>query len=71
MKLSRAEIDTLNDEILLTFNTTLTEQRYNELMDALLPTLEGSPDAQGTLEGFGQLEWRKRRIERNPKTTAA
>jgi hypothetical protein len=71
MKLSPAKIDTLNDEILLTFNTTLTEQRYNELMDALLPTLEGSPDAQGTLEAFGQLEWRKRRIERNRKTTAA
>jgi nucleoid DNA-binding protein len=71
MKLSPAEINALNYELGMTFDTTLTEQRYNELMDALLPTLEGSPDAQGTLEGFGQLEWRKRRIERNHKTTAA
>jgi hypothetical protein len=71
MKLTYEEISALNDELGMTFNTTLTEARYNEIMDALLPTLEGFPDAQATLKGFGDLEWRKRRAERNQKKTAA
>jgi nucleoid DNA-binding protein len=50
---------------------TLTEARYNQILDLLLPTVAESPDAEAMLEGFGQLEWRKRRIERNHKTTAA
>jgi hypothetical protein len=70
MKLSREEMDTLSDELLLTCNTTLTEARYNEIMDALLPPLEGFPDAQGTLKAFGHPEWRKRRAEHNRKTAA-
>jgi hypothetical protein len=66
-QLTKSEIDALTREILLTFDTTLTETRYNHIMDAILPTLEGFPDAQGTLMAFGQLEWRKRRTERNRK----
>jgi hypothetical protein len=68
---TKAEIDAMNFEMDTTFDTTLTEERYNQLLDALLPTLEGFPDAQATLKAFGDLAWRKRRAERNQRKTAA
>jgi hypothetical protein len=39
----------------------LTEERYNQIMDALLPPLEGFPEVQATLVTFGKEEWRIRR----------
>jgi nucleoid DNA-binding protein len=69
-ELTHTEIGALHFELATTFDTTLTEQRYNEIMDLLLPTLQDCPEAQGTLFGFGSLEWRKRRAERNRKTAA-
>jgi hypothetical protein len=39
----------------------LTEERYHQILDALLPTLEGFPEAQATLETFGKQEWQMRR----------
>lgn len=71
MILTYEEISALNDELGMTFDTTLTEERYTEIMDALLPRLEGSADAQATLMGFGAYEWRKRYVERIRKQTAA
>jgi hypothetical protein len=70
MKLSREEISALNYELGMTFKTTLTEARYNELMDALLPTLEGFPDAQATLAHFGKREWLERRFKNEKKSAA-
>jgi hypothetical protein len=69
--LTDAEIDALDFELGTTFDTTLTEERFNELVDLLLPTLEGFPDAQGTLLGFGKKEWRERRFSRLKATKSA
>jgi hypothetical protein len=66
--LSPEEISALNYELGMTFDTTLTEERFNQILDALLPTLEEFPDAQGTLMGFGEIEWCKRRAERIQKS---
>jgi hypothetical protein len=48
----------------------LTEQRYIELLDILLPAVV-DPEAQAGLMGCGSLEWRKRYVERVRKQTAA
>jgi hypothetical protein len=69
--LTHTEIGDLNYELCTTFRTTLTEERFNELMDLLLPTLEGFPDAQGTLLGFGKREWGERRFQRLKATKSA
>jgi hypothetical protein len=70
-QLTHAEIGDLNYEFLTTFDTTLTEERFNELVDLLLPTLEGFPDAQATLLGFGKEEWLDRRFSRLKATKSA
>jgi hypothetical protein len=70
-QLTDYEIDALEFELVTTYCTTLTEARYNEIMDALLPTLEGFPDAGATLKSHGSDEWRKRRAERSHKTSSA
>jgi hypothetical protein len=70
VKLNREEINALNYELGMTFDTTLTEKRYNEIMDALLPTLEGSPEAQATLAHFGKTEWIERRYQQKKETAA-
>jgi hypothetical protein len=49
---------------------TLTEARYNQILDLLLPTVAESPEAEAMLEGFGELEWQERRHQ-NHKETAA
>jgi hypothetical protein len=49
---------------------TLTEQRYTELLDILLPTVT-DPEAQTNLMGCGSGEWRKRYVEHNRKQTTA
>jgi len=72
-KLTDTEMDALYFELGTTFETTLTEARYNEIMDLLRPTLEDFPDAVGTLEGFGKEVWRERRAARThpPRASAA
>jgi hypothetical protein len=57
--------------VLSTLKNTLTEQRYNEILDMLLPNISQSPDATAQLKSFGKLEWRQRRSERLKASTAA
>jgi hypothetical protein len=56
--------------VLSSMNDTLTEARYNEILDELLPSIE-VPDAVAMLMGFGEPEWRKRYVERTRRTTSA
>jgi hypothetical protein len=46
---------------------TLTESRYNEILDVLLPSVSDSPEAAATLKGCGEPEWKQRRFERLKK----
>lgn len=48
----------------------LTEQRYNEILDVLLPNTS-VPDARATLKGFGEPAWRERREARERAVQAA
>jgi hypothetical protein len=43
---------------------TLTEQRYNELLDILLPTAT-FPETRASMLHCGELEWIERRNQRN------
>ena len=70
-KATQVEIDALYLELDTTFDTTLTEARYNQIMDILLPPLERFPDARATLRRFGKLEWRERRVARERPVQAA
>lgn len=70
-KVTQVEIDALYLELDTTFETTLTEARYNQIMDVLLPSLEKFPDARATLRRFGKLEWRERRVARERPVRAA
>jgi uncharacterized protein YggL (DUF469 family) len=67
-QLTHAEFDALDFELASTCQTTLTEQRYNEILDAMLPMLEEIPEAQASLTYSGKREWVERR--RNRKTAA-
>lgn|GEM_PF-5523077 len=42
-------------------NGTLTEQRYNEILDALFAVLPDLPEATATLKALGRPEWQQRR----------
>jgi hypothetical protein len=55
--------------VLSSMNDTLTEARYNEILDALLPSIE-VPDAIAMLEGFGEPDWRKRRFANHHASSA-
>jgi hypothetical protein len=50
---------------------TLTEERYNEILDILLPTILNSPDTQATLIVCGKQEWQERRFQRLKATKSA
>jgi hypothetical protein len=49
---------------------TLTEERYVELLDILLPTVY-DPQTRAGFMGCGEPAWRKRYVERIRKQTAA
>jgi len=50
---------------------TLTEIRYNEILDILLPDVADCPDAAALLKGFGEPEWKQRRALRSRTQSTA
>ncbi len=59
------QLSALESELVLgALRATLTEPRYNEILDVLLPTVADVPEAAATLKACGAPEWKERRFER-------
>jgi hypothetical protein len=66
------EMNKLERELIKTaLDHTLTETRYNEILDILLPTMPDIPEGTATLKSLGKKEWIDRRYKRLKVQSAA
>jgi hypothetical protein len=64
--ITQDELGKLQAELVLgAIQGTLTEGRYNEILDILLEVAAPSIEATATLKECGELEWIERRNQRN------